>query len=351
MDEQDNEVELRDKDVFPDDFFKYDISKYKKYMDNFVEDIKRAYNQQVRDIVSVINKNPGMRIVHCGMGGSAIAAEIMGAYLSKEDFILESVTDYEIKGKLTNKDLVIISSYSGNTEEALSCYRQARRFGSQVILITSGGKLTEAASAGRVPLIKLPQGYPPRAALPFMFFTLLKVLEETAIITRRISEVQDLVNKLDGKALETFAIGLSEKLYGKVPLIYASSYFYPVAYRWKTQINENAKSVAFSNKFPELNHNEITGFETKNAIFHVVMLSTDSDPSRVRKRMQISKDLLQKNGVDVTELHVKGDLLNKIFTAVYAGDLTSYFLALRYRTDPLPVNTIEKLKREMGPFI
>lgn len=330
---------------------KYDTNDMKRFLNGFVTDVKTAYNQQVRNIVQSIKKTPGMRIIHCGMGGSAIAAEIMKSYLWEEKFILESVSDYSIPGELKSKDLVIISSYSGNTEEALSCYRQTRGIGAQVLLITSGGNLEEAASSGTLPLIKLPKGYPPRSALPYMFFTLLRVFEEIGLISKRITEVQELVDKFMKQSLDDFAIELSEKLHGKIPLIYASNRFYSIAYRWKTQVNENAKSVAYANKFPELNHNEITGFEIKNGIFHVVMLTNDSDSSRMRKRMQISKELLQKNDVSVTELNVKGSLLTKMFTAIYAGDLTSYYLALRYHMNPLPVNTIEQLKRQMGPFI
>jgi len=330
---------------------KYDTHDLKKFLNGFVADIRAAYNQQVRNIVQGIKKHPGMRIIHCGMGGSAIAAEVMRTYIWKEKFILESVSDYTIPGELTNKDLVIISSYSGNTEEAQSCYRQARGVGAQVIVITSGGSLAEATSTGTLPLIKLPKGYPPRSALPHMFFTLLRVFEEIGLITKKTDEVQELIDKFRSQSLDDFAIDLSGKLYGKIPLIYSSNRFYSIAYRWKTQVNENAKSVAFSNKFPELDHNEITGFQIKNGIFHAVMLTSDADSSRMRKRMQISKELLQKNQVSVTELNVKGSVLTKIFTAIYAGDLTSYYLALRYHVDPLPVDTIEQLKRQMGPFI
>lgn len=330
---------------------KSDKSNFKKYMDSFNEDVKRAYNQSFRAVLEGIKKNSGMRIIHCGMGGSSISAELMKTYLYEEDFIIESVVDYSIQGALKNTDLVIISSYSGNTEEALSCYKQVRRVGAQLIVITSGGKLEEYCSSGRVPLIKIPKGYPPRAAVPYMFFTMLKVFEDTGLITSKVQEVQELVNNMLKQNLNEFALSLSEKLYGKIPLIYASNNFYSIAYRWKTQFNENAKTVAFANKFPELNHNEIAGYQNKNGIFHVIIISADSDLSRMRKRMQITKEILQKSGVDVTELHVKGNMLTKIFSAVLAGDLTSYYLALRYNTDPLPVDVIEGLKRQMGPFI
>jgi len=338
-------------EIFPDDYYKYDVTKFKRFLDRFPEDIRSAYSQEVRNTVSGIKKNKGMRVIMCGMGGSAIAGDIIKSYLDSEDVLIETVRDYSIPGKLTKDDFVILTSYSGNTEETLSCYRQVRREGAQLVVMTSGGKLEEAIISGRIPFIKLPKDIPPRAALPYMFFTLLRILEETALISPRNDDVNQLLEHLHRQSLSDFAIELSEKIYGKIPIIYASNKFYSIAYRWKTQVNENAKSVAFSNAFSELNHNEITGFETKNGLYHVIVISMDEDNARMKKRMTLSKEILQEKGINVTELNVKGNRLVKIFNAVLAGDLTSYYLALRYRTDPTPVTTIEMLKRKMGPFI
>lgn len=338
-------------EIFPDDYYKYDPSRYKRYIDRFAEDIRGAYSQNVRETVSSIQKKPGMRIVMCGMGGSAIASLLMQSYLDTEELHFDVVSDYDIPGKLTRDDLVIIISYSGNTEEAMSCYKRVRREGSQLIIISVGGKLFDSVSQGRVPFVKLPKDYQPRAALPYMFFILLRVLEETALIPYKGEDVKSLLDHLHKQSLDSFAINLSEKLHGKIPIIYASNKFYPIAYRWKTQMNENAKTVAFSNQFPEMDHNELIGFLNKNGLFHAVIISTDEDQVRVRKKMNLSKELMQERDVDVTELHVKGNRLVKIFNTVLAGDLTSYYLALRYRTDPMPVTDIEMLKRKMGPYI
>lgn len=338
-------------DSFPEDYYKYDTRKFKKFLDEFANDIRKGYSESFRNQVSEIKKTEGMRTIVCGMGGSGIAAMLMKTYLEDEPIDFEIINSYRIPGKLTSKDLVILSSYSGNTEEIISCYRQARRIGCQVIIMTSGGKLEELARMGRLPLIKLHKEYPPRAALGLMFFSLLRLLQDLAIISDKSDEVDALTETFTGKNFNEFGINLSEKLNGKIPIIYSSNVFYPVAYRWKTQLNENAKTLAFSNEIPEMNHNELNGFENKNGIFHVVLITTDEDISRIRKRMTLIKEMLQKSGVDVTELHVKGPRLNKIFTAVLAGDYTSYYLALRYGLDPFPVDTIEKFKRDMGPFI
>ena len=349
MVEEDQNEDVR-KEVFPDDFYKYDASNMGRFFDAFKADIKKAHSQNFRGFAETIKRHPGMRLVHCGMGGSAISADLAHAIL-REELLIESVKGYEILGKLTNKDLVILSSYSGNTEEVISCYRQARREGCQVIVITSGGKLEESVGTGRVPFVKLPQGYVPRAALPYMLFSLLKVLEDLGFVKSKAKEVEELIDYLTKNSLTEISISLSEKLQGKIPLVYAPENFYPVAYRWKTQMNENAKTASFSNVIPEMNHNEITGFANKNASFHAIMLSSDEDMSRMKKRVFATKNALQKAGVDVTELNFKGSSLNKVVSAVLLGDLASYYLALRYRTDPMPVKIIESLKREMGPFI
>ncbi len=336
---------------FSESLMDYDKTNYKKYLDGFVEDIKRGYNQDVKSHVLGIRKNPGMRVICCGMGGSGIATEILKTYLNNEDFFLENFNDYNISGELTVDDFVIISSYSGNTEEAISCFKQARRAGCQILVITSGGKLEEAANESRLSILKLPKGYQPRAVLGYVFSTFLRVFEEIGLITLRRDEVQEAVNQLMRQKFDGFAKNLSGKLYGKIPIIYASNRFYSIAYRWKTQINENAKSVAFSNRFSELNHNETAGFKFKNGIFHVVIITTDSDNNRMKKRMQVQKELLQKSDIDVTELNVKGSMLSKIFAAIMAGDMTSYYLALRNKVDPEPVNIIEDFKNKLGPYI
>jgi len=336
---------------FSDELKAYDKSNYKMFIDGFIEDIKKGYNQSVENEVSHIKKNINMRVICCGMGGSGIVADIMKTYLDDVDFVLEKVNSSKISGKLTESDFVIVSSYSGNTEEEISCFKQARRAGCQIVVITSGGKLEIAANESRIPIIKLPKNYQPRAILGYVFSTLLRILEEIGLITSRRDEVQEAVSQLVRQKFDDFAKNLSEKIYGKIPLIYASDRFYSVAYRWKTQINENAKNVAFCNKFSELNHNETAGFQFKNGIFHVVIITTDSDNNRMKKRMQVQKDLLQKAEIDVTELNVKGSLLAKIFAAVIAGDLTSYYLALRNRVDPEPVEAIENFKNKLGPFV
>ena len=146
-------------------------------------------------------------------------------------------------------------------------------------------------------------------------------------------------------------MGPPARLFFRTPLVYADQTFYPVAYRWKTQFNENAKTTAFSHAFSEMNHNELVAFSNRTGMYHAFFLSTDKEHRRIAKRISLAKDILQKKGVSVTEINIKGPLLKQMFTTILLGDITSYFLALRYETDPTPVPLIEQFKKDLGPFL
>jgi glucose/mannose-6-phosphate isomerase len=332
---------------FPESHYKFDTSNFRRFL-SIYNDIIQSYSYGPKNLLERIEKPS--RILIVGMGGSAIASDLLKTYLEDEVQIL-TIRDYNLPSHTSKKDLVIISSYSGNTEEAISSYRVARRIGCQILIHTSGGKLEEIAKSAGIPVIYLPKGYPPRSALSHSFFLLLRVFEELGVIKRKEEEVKDLVSYLQKTDFSNLSISLSEKLVGKIPLIYTSNNYFAVAFRWKTQFNENAKVASFSSFFPELNHNELEGFKFDKEKFHVVMLSFDDDLSRMKKRMTNTKGALTTNGISVTELNIKGSKLNKIFSSVLLGDYTSYYLALRLEIDPYPVEVIERFKRSMGPFI
>ena len=332
---------------FPQTHYKYDPSNFKRFLST-QSDIINSYGSNPRNLLENIKKPP--KIYICGMGGSAIASDLLAMYL-KEEVEIITIRDYALPPLTTKSDLVILSSYSGNTEESISCYRHARRIGCQILIHTSGGKLEDTAKQANIPIIYLSKGYPPRSALAMSFFLLLRVFEELGLVKKKKSEVDELVDYLNKTDFVALSTGLSEKLVGKVPLVYTSVSYSSVALRWKTQFNENAKTQAFSNVFPELNHNELESFKFNKDLFHVIILSFDDDISRMKKRMTNTKGALTTNGVSVTELNIKGKKLNKIFSSVLLGDWVSYLLALRLEVDPYPVEVIERFKRAMGPFI
>ena len=332
-----------------DDLLEYDSSDQRRYLTSVADDVQRAYDTDYSDEADTLDNPDPDRVIVCGMGGSAIAPDLLDVYL--DDVDMHTNRYYEIQHELTSDDLVIISSYSGNTEEVINAYRKARRSPADVAIISTGGRLADGLDQSRVPLIELPDGYIPRAALPYAFFTFLSFFEDLEVTDGHHRDVKQLVDYLRGHDLESHGEQLSAKLEENLPIIYTSQPYYPVAYRWETQLNENAKTLAKSRAYSEANHNEICGYRNYPGTAHVVMISYDDDHSRIRKRYKLTKDIIKAEGVGVTEIRMKGTVLTKLFGAILLGDWASYYLALRYETDPSNVDEIDELKDKMGKFI
>lgn len=332
----------------------YDKSALKKVIDSMPEQVREAYNSEV----NIMLKGIPDYIIICGMGGSGIAGKIIQSYASNSGMKIPvfSINDYSIPSFSTKNSLFIINSYSGNTEEALSCYKEALKKGNNIIVLASGGKLMEYAKRDKNVSVLLPKGLQPRNALAYLFFPILKIMEHNDLIEDQSSYVKNLIGSLK-KNLKYFdeqAEILASQLHEQIPVIYSSVSMEPVAYRWKTQFNENAKTASYCHVFPELDHNELNGFKNTKWPLHIIMLKDEMDHRRVRKRMGITKNLIKDENPEIkfTEITVKGDdLLTRMFSAIYLGDATSFYLAMKYATDPTPVDIIEKLKKELGPFI
>lgn len=336
--------------IFPDDYYKYDDFNYRKYIKQIYKDLDNGYVENPRNLLEKYIGKKYSKVFICGMGGSGIASDLLKIYL-EEEVDITTVKDYKLPINASKEDLIIISSYSGNTEEAISCYREARRINANILIICSGGKLDNYAEQTNTPLIRLPQGYQPRAALAYCFSLFLRIFEELGIIKNKEKEVDEVTSYLSKQNFEKVAMDLSEKLLDKTPLIYTTTKHEAIGYRWKTQINENAKTLAFNSLIPELNHNELNGYENTNTNFHVIFLTFTDDFYRNKKRIQVTKKHITKKGVTATELEIKGNKLIKIFSALTLGDWISYYLALRLETNPWPVDLIEDFKKDLGPFV
>ena len=282
-------------------------------------------------------KNKG-KIFVCGMGGSGLPGMIANAL--NQEIIM--VRDYHIPN-LKKEDVAILISYSGNTEEVISCHRDALRTGCETVIITTGGRLAESKSK-EAHLIQLPKGHQPRAALPYMFFSLLALLKENGFL-----KVNASLN-INAQTIEATAKKLAETIGDKTVIAYSSPRLFPAAYRWKTQMNENAKEHAFCNVFSELCHNELAAWGENNN-YHVVFLVEEKEYSRMQKRMDLVKKTVRNTGATVSQLSLKGDYLQALFQAIVLADFVSYYKALNKGIDPSPVNVIEDFKKEMGPFI
>jgi len=284
-------------------------------------------------------------IVVAGMGGSAIGGDLLKGYMNDANIPIYVNRDYKLPGFVDENSLVFAVSYSGNTEETLSSLKDAKEKNAQVIGITSGGKL--AIECKKV--IKIPLGFQPRAALGYLFFPMLGVLHNSNIARVKNEDLNEMIETLKHTdKFNDYAQKLAKNLKGKIPIIYASDAFGAVAMRWKTQINENAKMPAFYNVFSEMNHNEIAGYQGMDRNFAAVIIRDKHDNSRIKKRMDVCKEIMEANA-NVEEVETQGNsLLVRMFSAIYLGDFVSYYLALWNRVDPGPVEVIEGMKKKLA---
>ncbi len=321
--------------------------------DSYLSTVKNLARQvEEASLIRLSGKvSPGIsKVVVSGVGGSAIAGDVLKSYMHRSKVPVFVCRSYDLPEFVDSGTLVFSVSYSGNTEETLSAVKKAFGKGAQVVAVSSGGKLIQQfVSMGR-PYIKLPQGLQPRASLAYQLIPMLSVLSELGVIPDASKEITDAINSLRALSDEydRRASALAGKLLGKVPLIYASERFASVAYRWKTQLNENAKIHAFANFFSELNHNEVVGYSSLNANYHVVILEDEFDHKRIKSRMQLTRSLISSKGVSSTHIRVSGDsMLTRLLSAIYIGDLVSVHLAGLENIDPEPVELIEGFKKEL----
>ncbi|MBU1976055.1 MAG: bifunctional phosphoglucose/phosphomannose isomerase [Nanoarchaeota archaeon] len=330
---------------FPQDYYQYDKEGMKAILDDFPNQVRASIN-----LGNAIEITKSKNIFWFGMGGSAISGMLLKCYIG-DSVQMGIVNDYDFPKHIPEDALLIFCSYSGNTEETLSCYKTAARKYKNVFSISSGGKLQEIAGMNRLQHMKIPKGIQPRNSIPYQVFPVLRILENAGIIANVDQEIMKFIDKIDMKQFAKHGAELALKLKNKIPIVYASHRYYPVAYRLKCEINENAKVHAFSHEFPELNHNEILGYTMLKGNFYGVILRFDDDHRRTQKRMELMKGIMKRSGVEVTELALKGPMINKMFSAILIGDYASYYLALAYKIDPSPVNLIEKFKKDMGPYV
>lgn len=293
------------------------------------------------------------RVVVCGMGGSAMAGEIVCRFLCPSS---EVIRGYRLPSNVDDRTLLIAISYSGNTVETLSCLDQGVNAGAPVLIISSGGRMGEIGKEEGIAWLKIPSGYQPRAATGYLALPLLVILSRVGLLAETGSW-ESLLQELDrikGRCTssvptaENPAKQLANTLSGCIPLIYGTAGNTGfVAMRWKTQINENAKQPAFWNSFPEFNHNESVALVKSDLLLnqHVLLLENDYDLQENRIRREVMEPLFEKNGVSFTKVPAEGDgALAQIFSQIYFGDYVSTYLAFLNRVDPTPVALIEEFK-------
>ncbi len=304
--------------------------------------------------------------VLCGMGGSAIAGDIVASALN-ERFLkpFAVVRDYYLPGWVGEHTLVIVSSYSGTTEETLTCTLEATERRSLVVGISSGGKIAGEYANQGIPVVPVPRGLQPRAALLRMLPPVVVILQRMGVIADSdpdLDEAQRIVAagvkalRPEVRTTENPAKQLARELHGFVPLIWGSEVSAAVARRWKTQINENVEVPAFWGELPEVDHNEIVGFQGMGGLgplLKVVGLTDTRQHRQVQRRFELTGELIRDSVAGVLTISPEGGTpLARALDLVLLGDYTALYMALLRDVDPGPVEIIESLKSRLAtsPF-
>ncbi|MDD5127775.1 MAG: bifunctional phosphoglucose/phosphomannose isomerase [Dehalococcoidales bacterium] len=302
------------------------------------------------------------KIVILGMGGSAIGGDLAASLAFSESRVPVTVNrDYHLPASVDKKTLVIASSYSGNTEETLTAFKDARKAGAKLLAATTAGELKNIAGKESIPAFIFGYKAQPRAALGFSLLPLLGILQKLGFVKDKSADVAEMLKVMRGLAERINenvptagnpAKRLAADLHGKIPVIYGSGILADIARRWKTQINENSKGWAFYEVLPELNHNAVVGYQFPAALkdaIKVIMLRSPLLEPRVLLRYQITGELLDKAGVTHEDVAGEGSsALSQMMSLVLFGDYVSYYLAILYEVDPSPVAVIGYLKDRLA---
>lgn len=297
-------------------------------------------------------------IVLAGMGGSALAAEFIRSWLSDRLTVpFEIVRGYDLPKHVGKHTLVVVSSYSGNTEETLSCLEQVESTGATVAYMSAGGKLAQAATGKTY--IQIPAGNQPRLAVLYGVKALATLLESLGLAEGLVAELEtaaewllEEVTHFTPNILEddNIAKQVAKQLAGSPVVVYGGPTLAMPAMKWKIDINENGKNIAFWNQLPEFNHNEFIGWgNPKDSLLKVVQLQSSLDNERIKKRFEVSNRLLSGTMPAPIIVTAHGQTkLQQMLWSMLLGDFVATYLALLNQVDPIPVDLIEKLKKELG---
>lgn len=297
--------------------------------------------------------SPVSSVLICGLGGSGIGGAIVAKSVASVCPVpVVTCNDYHIPEFVNENTLVVASSYSGNTEETLTAIKAALAKGAQLCAVTSGGELKEICEKNNSNHIVIPGGNPPRTCLGFSLTEQIFALNKYGLVPdsyiENLSSAIELL-KTEDTAIQEKANEIADLLNGKIPVLYSSDSFEPVCIRFRQQLNENSKMLAWHNKFPEMNHNEIVGWSEENKDLAVLILRNEDDYYRNQARMDFTKGLISKHASSVTELYSKGNsYLEKALYLIYLTDWVSLYLAEKNGTDPIAIVSIDALKAHLS---
>ena len=302
---------------------------------------------------------PGGLVV-CGMGGSAIGGDLAAAALGdRATRQITIVRGYALESWTGPDSLVLCASYSGNTEEALACFEAAGAAGAGRVALTTGGELAEAAREEDVPVIGVPAGMQPRAAVLYMTVATLECASLCGAAPGVHAEIDTATALLEqlvkewgpDSAGDSQPKAIARDLQGTLPVVHGSGPTAAPARRWKTQLNENAAAAAFWSELPEANHNEICGWAggLGRAPLSAVFLEDPDQHPRIQRRIELTCREVERAGGSVVRVESRGDSrLERVLSLVLLGDLVSVYLAVLDGVDPTPVEPIERFKAALA---
>ncbi|MCX6821385.1 MAG: bifunctional phosphoglucose/phosphomannose isomerase [Candidatus Aenigmarchaeota archaeon] len=318
------------------------IETIKKYPEMCADAIKLAEKVDIPDYKFD-------KIVVCGMGGSAVSGDLLKDLLKNRISIPIAVCrDYHLPAYVDEKTLTFCISYSGNTEETLSQFVDCIKKKSKIIGISSGGKLEEWCKRFKLPYVSIPSGYQPRSALPYLLFSMIVCLQKNGVVNlqKEIDETIELLKRIKTDSIKKLANSMKDSTI----IVYSSDEFSGVARRVKTQINENSKMPAKYDVFPELDHNEIVGYQNErlNKNCFVLILRDKDEPEEIKARIEITKGLIKDKVKGMEEIWAEGkSKLARMMSLIFLGDALSYELAVLNDVDPVEVENIGILKKKL----
>jgi len=325
----------------------------KALVQNFTKQLKEAKIIADKAIISP-SKNI-QNIVITGLGGSGIGGTIISELVSDSCTLPIIINkDYFLPAFVNENTLLIVSSYSGNTEETLSAMQQAISKKAQIVCITSGGKVLELAKQHQFDFIEIPGGNPPRSCIGYSLVQLIKVLVAKDFADKTLfSDLEKAIALLDNEnaAIKIESQKIAEKLLNKITVIYSLGTCEGAVVRFRQQINENSKMLCWHHVFPEMNHNELVGWTEKNNDLVVVTFHTSFDYNRTKKRYEVCKPIFEKYSSGVIDIAAKGESkLEQFLYLINIGDWISCDIADLRGIDPVEVNVINHLKGALAKF-
>jgi glucose/mannose-6-phosphate isomerase len=335
----------------------------KSGMLNFSVNAAKHYREAAKNAERIIVDYPKpSNIVVAGLGGSAIGGDLLKDWVKNQLSVpIEVSREYQLPAYANKKTLVFITSYSGDTEETLGSFLDALKRKCMIYCISSGGALLRYAQKHKVPYLQVPSGMPPRAALPYMLLPLLVYMQKAGLvkgIKEELNETFSLLEKIsedngpEKAIVDNFAKGLAQNIGESTPVIYGFGFYRSVAQRFKQQFNENSKSAAKWEYFPELNHNEIVGWEGRGEQckwYSIILIRDVDEPIEIESRIEVTKQIMEQRGLIMVDLEVQGKSpLAKMLSTIVIGDFASVYLSVLRGEDPTPVKTITALKNTLA---